>query len=325
MEKQKKYMPFIEKYRPNDIDHIILPISIKRKVINIIESRNIPNMIITGEPGTGKTSTILLIAKKILGKNYKDSVLELNASYNRTLDYINTTVTYFCKKKLCDDTIIHNLIIFDEADNITKKAQTLLANLIEENKNTRFVFTCNESSKIIESIQSNCMILKYNSLNHNDIKEKLEYICKKENIIYEESGINAIIQISNGDVRKALNNLEVTYNGYNIITDKNVYKICYLPYPDIIVDIIISCVNTNLINAINKICNLKKSGFCSNDILLSLLNNLKSINIDEDIRINFINIISEYYMYITDGIESNLQLYSCISKLIQYINNTNIK
>ena len=321
----KKYIPFIEKYRPKNFDDLILPQSMQYKITNIIETKTLPNIIITGSPGTGKTSTMLCLAKKILGKNYKDMLLELNASNNRTLDFINSTVAYFCKKKLSSDNNSQKLIIFDEADNITKKAQNLLANLMEEySHNTSFAFTCNESSKIIESIQSRCMILRYIPMTSDNIRKRLEIISQIENITYTEKGLGAIIFISQGDIRQAINNLEATYHGYQTITEENVYKLCYHPHPTIIVEIIKGCVDMNLIKSIDFIHELKNSGYCTNDILLTLLNSLREINIDEDIRINFTKIISESYINVSEGVDTNLQLYGCISRMIKYIKQTSV-
>lgn len=322
-DENKKYIPFIEKYRPKNFEDLILPVSMQYKIANMIESKTLPNIIITGSPGTGKTSTILCLAKKILGKNYKDLLLELNASNNRTLDFINSTVAYFCKKKLSSDTSQQKLIIFDEADNITRKAQNLLANLMEEHShNTRFAFTCNESNKIIESIHSRCMILRYVPMTPENIKRRLEHICKKENIIYDDKGIETLNFISQGDIRQAINNLEATYHGYKTITEENVFKLCYHPHPKIIVEIIKECVNSNLMKAIEYIYQLKNSGYCTNDILLTLLNSLRSVTIDEDIRNNFYKIISNCYIDVSDGVDSNLQLFGCLARMIKYIDET---
>ena len=319
----KKYIPFIEKYRPKNFEDLILPVSMQYKIANMIESKTLPNIIITGSPGTGKTSTILCLAKKILGNNYKDLLLELNASNNRTLDFINSTVAYFCKKKLSSDTSQQKLIIFDEADNITRKAQNLLANLMEEHShNTRFAFTCNESNKIIESIHSRCMILRYVPMTEENIKKRLEHICQKENIIYDDKGIETLNFISQGDIRQAINNLEATYHGYKTITEENVFKLCYHPHPKIIVEIIKECVNSNLMKVIEYIYQLKNSGYCTNDILLTLLNSLRGVTIDEDIRNKFYKIISNCYIDVSDGVDSNLQLFGCIARMIKYIDAT---
>jgi replication factor C subunit 2/4 len=319
----KKYIPFIEKYRPKDFNDLILPLPMQYKIANIIETKILPNIIITGSPGTGKTSTILCLAKKVLGNDYKDMLLELNASNNRTLDFINTTVAYFCKKKLSTNIDKQKLIIFDEADNITKKAQNLLANLMEEHAhNTSFAFTCNESGKIIESIQSRCIILRYVPMTYENIKKRLTMICQKENISYDDEGLSAINFISQGDVRQAINNLEATYHGYKTVTDENVYKLCYHPHPKIVVEIIKECVNMNIIKGVEYIHELKNCGYCTNDILQTLLNSLREIKIDEDIRINFIKIISDAYINVSEGVDTNLQLYGCISRMIKYVQDT---
>lgn len=92
--------PWVEKYRPKTSEDILLDPFIKEKIDNIVKNKSIPNMIITGEPGTGKTSTIICLAKQIYGeKNINESVLELNASDDRGLSIINNTILPFCKKK----------------------------------------------------------------------------------------------------------------------------------------------------------------------------------------------------------------------------------
>ena len=154
-------LPWVEKYRPKVSNDIILDNFMKQKINKILELKSIPNMIITGEPGTGKTSTIICLSKEIYNeKDFYEYVLELNASDDRGLTIINNKILPFCKKKTKNNII--KLIILDEADSITTKAQNLLSNIISEyRKNTRFVFICNDCTQITESIQSRCMIIKY--------------------------------------------------------------------------------------------------------------------------------------------------------------------
>jgi len=78
----------------------------------------------------------------------------------------------------------------------------------------------------------------------------------------------------------------------------------------------------NIIKSIDYIHELKNSGYCTNDILLTLLNSLKEINIDEDIRINFTKIITDCYINVSDGVDTTLQLYGCVSRMIKYIRDT---
>jgi replication factor C subunit 2/4 len=337
--KIKTKVPWIEKYRPKTIDDILLDECLYTKIKNLIKmdvslldgsESNInqtisclPNIIITGTSGIGKTSTLFCIAKEILGDKYSEGLLELNASDNRGLDIINNSIIHFCKKKingLDDQSPVKKIIIFDEADNITKKAQNILANMMEEySETTRFCFTCNDSANIIESIQSRCLILHYKPLSREHVLKKLKMICLLEKINYLDKGLEAIIFISHGDIRQAINNLEATYNSYNMITEENVYKLCYQPHPKTVIALIQKCATRNLNIAIIKYEELKEQGYCNSDIIQTMINVLKLINIDEHIRINFIKILSDTYINITEGIDTDLQLYGCISKMILYI------
>ena len=256
----------------------------------------------------------------MIKSTYKDYILELNASNNRTLEFINSTILSFCKIKKDLSEFKYKLIIFDEADNITNNAQYILENIMDTyDYNTRFAFTCNDSTKLIESIQTKCLILKFLPITNDNIKKKILYICNKENIKYDDDGINLLINMSNGDIRNVINNLEIVYNGYNFINVENVNKICYHPHINIIYNIINLCINKDLKQALINIDKLKKSGYSINDILMLLLNNTKEYNIDENIKINFIKIISDYYLKISNNNESIIQLYACICALVKYI------
>lgn len=325
IEIKKNNLPWIEKYRPKSFDDIILDKSIKNKLINSLDNCMLTNIIITGTSGTGKTSTTLCLARLLFGNTYNEYVLELNASDNRGLEIINNSVIHFCKKKInvgLEDK--KKMVIFDEADNLTSKAQNVLANMMEEfKKTTIFCFTCNDSSKLIESIQSRCLILNYRPINNDMIKQRLLHICACESINYDETGLNHITFISNGDIRQAINNLEAIHNSYDMVTEENIYKLCYQPHPKTMIEIITYCVNRNAAMSILKYNELKENGYCNSDILLTMINVLKLITIDEYIRIEYIKILSDTYLNVNEGVDTNLQMYSCISKMIKFMYNLN--
>jgi replication factor C subunit 2/4 len=314
----------IEKYRPKTIDNIILNDTLKSKITSFLVNNSVPNIIISGPPGTGKTSLILLIAKHIYKENYKEAVLELNASDNRGIEIINNNITYFCKKKITDrnknNNPITKLIILDEADNITNKVQNIISKLLEDNTiNTKFAFTCNNSLNIIEALQSRCLMIYIPLLTYDQINNKLIDICKKENIEYTEEALKLLTMNANGDIRYAINNLEVIYYGFGKIEKKNIYELCHQPQPEIIINLIQECVYKNIKKVITIIEELKNKGYCSNDILLTIINILQYVKIDEEIRINFNRILNESYVQICDGVDTNLQLYGCISRIILFM------
>ena len=315
------YLPWIEKYRPRKIKDIIRDDVVIKKVDNWIKNKHISNMIITGYPGTGKTSTILCIAHNIYGKHYKEATIELNASDNRGLDTINNSIIHFCRKKVSLPNDLPKLIILDEADNITSKAQYTLINLMDKyKKTTKFAYTCNDSSKLVEGIQSRCIILKYNEVNNKDMEKKLKKICKKEKIPYTEDGIKTILFISQGDIRKAINSLESTFFGFNEVNTENIYKICEKPPENDIADILNLCIKGELRKALDNILVLKTKGYCNNDILLTLFNTLKEFDINDSLKMNLFDITSQSFVKINEGIDTNLQLLNCVCTIFKACN-----
>jgi replication factor C subunit 2/4 len=315
-------LPWIEKYRPTSSDEILLDPFIKTKINKILETKSIPNLIITGEPGTGKTSTIICLAKQLYNeKQYNNYVLELNASDDRGLYMINNTIYPFCKKKTDG---INKLIILDECDSITPKAQNLLANIISEfRKNTRFVFICNDCTQIIESIQSICMIIKYPRIIKEDMYKKILDICIKENITYTKEGIESLLFVSDMDIRQSINNLECIYYAFNELCEENVYKMIDKPKPVYIEKIITSCLNGHLNEGIETTKELYFKGYYPNDILLTFMKCLleKNINIKESVKLKIHEIISLSYIRVNGGIDTLLQLCGCISKIYLFLGN----
>ena len=316
-------LPWVEKYRPKLSSEIILDPYIKQKIDKILETKTIPNMIITGEPGTGKTSTIICLAKQIFkNENFNENVLELNASDDRGLSIINNTILPFCKKKT--KATIFKLVILDEADSITNKAQNLLSNIIAEyKKNTRFVFICNDCSQITESIQSRCMIIKYSKICREDLFNKIKSICLIENIIYTEEAIDKLIFLSDFDIRQSINNLECIYHSGLNFTENNVYNILDKPKQLYIDEILDYCKKGELDNANNIVFNLYNKGYTPNDILLTFMKCLMEHNIetqlDQDYTLKIYEIISLTYIRVNGGIDTLLQLCGCISKICLYL------
>ncbi|KAL5082767.1 hypothetical protein RYX36_011188 [Vicia faba] len=116
---------------------------------------NMPNLILSGPPGTGKSTSILALAHELLGPNYREAVLELNASDDRGIDVVRNQIKMFAQKKVTLPPGRHKVVILDEADSMTSGAQQALRRTMEIYSNsTRFALACNTSAKIIEPIQS---------------------------------------------------------------------------------------------------------------------------------------------------------------------------
>jgi len=316
-------IPWIEKYRPREVKDIVANETTIKKINKIIHDGEMPNIIITGSPGIGKTTTLLCMARTLMGKYYSQGVLELNASDDRGIKAVQDLIIYFCKKKMDvydknDNKIKFKLVLLDEADNMTIKAQRLINNLMDTYCNTtRFAFTCNDSSKIIESIQSRCVIFKYAKLTPDQIHGKLKYICGLEKIDHTDDGLNAITLTSSGDMRHAINNLQLTYNGYKYVNAENVYKLCDKPHPLIIEGIFIACHKKDIREALSLLNKLKIDGYAPSDISITMINILKVMknSIPDDYKIKYLFEVGNTALTISKGINSYLQLTGCIAKL----------
>lgn len=319
--------PWIEKYRPRNINDVMLHPFLAAKIQQMIQDKNIPNIILTGTPGIGKTTTLLCIARALYGGRVNDAVLELNASDDRGIKS-NDSIDSFCKHKLDIDTNLYcsqKLIIFDEADNITEKAQEQLKSLMDKHGNsTRFAFTSNDSNKIIESIQSKCIILQYTKLLKEHVVTRLKYISEKENITYNDQVYDDIANITDGDIRSAINNLQLVYNAYGDQSqdpDKeiDVYTVCGKPKPEIIKQLFHCCKNNKIEQAVKIGLELKNSGLSCLDIFLQMINVIKTyklLDLNEEYKIKYLNTICNRTYIVSNGIDTDLQLVACICDMI---------
>jgi replication factor C subunit 2/4 len=330
-------LPWIEKHRPNRLDNIKIDSHIKTQIEKMIKSKDVPNIILEGPPGVGKTSTIKCIARDIYRRYYKDMVLEMNASDDRGIK-IQEPIEAFRKAYVHINDQDKNsiprfkMVILDEADNMTDKAKHIISGFIKNCvSDLRFAFTCNSKDNIIPSIQSGCHIVKYPPLTDKIVDGRLHEICVIEGIITNdttkkelkiiEEGIDAISQITNGDMRFAINILQLTYNRFGSIKSDNVYNIQDKPHPEKSKDIIVCCMNGKLGDAISKVSDLRLCGYSGTDIALGLRLALRldiCNNIPEHIKIAFWKCISYASYNISKGLDSSLlQVTACVADMYQ--------
>lgn len=228
-------IPWTEKYRPSKLENVK-----SQKSINILENAlktgELPNLLIYGNPGTGKTTSVLALCKQLFGPiKYKERVLELNASDERGIGVVRDKIIKFSKlfvgngvsDYLCPP---FKVIILDEADEITKDGQSALRKVMEDNLSiTRFIFICNYSKHILDPINSRCVKIRFNPINKNDAKRTLIDISKKENLKIDKSAIKTIVKYTNGDLRKSilmLQNLRYVSTDNKNISEEHVNELC---------------------------------------------------------------------------------------------------
>ncbi|KAK9358615.1 P-loop containing nucleoside triphosphate hydrolase protein [Lipomyces starkeyi] len=216
---QPRQVPWVEKYRPESLDDVSSQDHAVSVLKRTLESSNLPHMLFYGPPGTGKTSTILALAKQLYGPDLiRSRVLELNASDERGIAIVREKVKNFARTTVSTPTAQtkknypcppYKLIILDEADSMTQDAQAALRRTMETySRITRFCLICNYVTRIIEPLTSRCSKFRFKPLDTGDAVSRLQDICKKEGVKYEDGVILSVLQASDGDLRKAITLLQ---------------------------------------------------------------------------------------------------------------------
>lgn len=217
-------IPWVEKYRPTNFDNIILDSLNKRFFENIIKKRYFPNMLFYGQPGTGKTTTIINIVNQFLKRTnneFNESIIHLNASDERGIDIIRNQINIFVKSNHLFNKQL-KIIILDEVDYMTKNAQQALKYILQNTyENVRFCLICNYISKIDTSLKNEFICVRFNQLPKPHIINLVNTICVKETIIISPINVNKIYNLYRNDIRTIINYIQLN-NTQNII-DETIY------------------------------------------------------------------------------------------------------
>lgn len=274
------------------------------------------NLLLVGPPGVGKTTSVHALAHSILGDHAKQAVLEMNASDDRGLDVVREKIKSFCRTKIDLPVGTFKIIILDEVDSMTTNAQQALRTTMEEfAETTRFALACNESSKVLEPIQSRTAILRFSKVLPEDMKRRLVQIMEMEKCSYDESGLQALVFVGNGDMRLAINSLQSVHIGFGHVSEVNVYRVCDAPNPVAIEKAMAFVLQKDWKRAYEIFADLEEKGYNPIDVIGVLTRVIKYYDMREEVKFEFLRETAELHGKAVQGFTSQLQFDALVSKL----------
>ena len=316
-------LPWLEKYRPKTLDDIVGNDDAVDRMRSMVASGFMPNLMFCGPPGCGKTSAIGVLSRALLGDKYKDAVLEMNASDERGIDVVRNKIKMFAQKKVTLPPGRTKIVILDEADAMTTAAQQALRRTMEIfSATTRFCLACNTSEKVIEPIQSRCAIVRFAKLTDEQVLKRLMTVIEREKVAYVPKGLEAIVFTADGDMRQALNNLQSTAQGFGLIDEENVFRVCDQPHPNIVRDALSFILQENIDDAYARIKSLYDKGYSVFDIIGTMYRVCKNYDdnaMPEYIKLELIRIIGFTHLRLSEGCATMLQLAGGMAKMCELV------
>jgi DNA polymerase III delta prime subunit len=218
-------MLWVEKYRPHKIEDCILPESIKSTFQEYVNRKEIPNLLLTGSAGVGKTTIAKALCEEV-GCDY----LVINGSEATGVDNIRTQVKNYASSMSLSGG--RKVVIIDEADYLSPNAQAALRGSIEETAvNCSFIFTCNFKNRIMDAIHSRCSVVEFKLQNGQKAKmatqffKRVEWLLTEEGVTYDKSVVAAVITKHFPDNRRVLNELQRYSSNEDKTIDKGILAV----------------------------------------------------------------------------------------------------
>jgi len=305
---------WIEKYRPQTFEEVRGQKKVVERVQAFVNAQNLPHLLFAGPAGVGKTTLSLVIAKQLYGPDWKQNVLELNASDERGIDVIRTKVKDFARYRPIGN-VPFKIIYLDECDALTREAQQALRRTMENYaKTTRFILSCNYISKIIDPIQSRCTVFKFQPLEKEEIFKVISSIEIAENLTINEAAKDAVFEISLGDCRRAENILQSCSVISKNITEDLVYSLASIAKPKEVLEILKKALDDQFIESKKLLLDsMLKYGLSGSDMIKQMQQAIWDLEVSDKIKMKLIDRCGDVEFRMSEGSDEYLQLESFLA------------
>jgi len=302
-----------EKYRPRMLSEVIDQKHVAERLKAWVKTGNIPNMLFAGPAGVGKTTMAMCLARDLFGSHWRENFSEFNASDERGIDIVRGKIKdYAMMKPLGAD---FKIVFLDEADALTPEAQQALRRTIERFSSVcRFIFSCNYSGRVIEPIQSRCAVFRFHGFSKEHVGEYLERIVKGEKLHIDDDAIDAVFEVSGGDMRKATNILQ-TAAAMGKITREVVYEVVSQAKPGDVAKMLSLAVGGKFTEARKLLLDmLFKQGLSGDDVIREIHRQLFSLDIKDSERARLLEKTGEFEFRLNQGGSDDIQLEALLAQ-----------
>jgi replication factor C small subunit len=305
-----------EKYRPSSLHEVINQKQVVERLKSWVKQGSIPNMLFAGRAGVGKTTIALALARDLYGGKWGQNFIELNASDDRGIGVVRGQIKDFASMMPIGADF--KIVFLDESDALTPEAQQALRRTIERYAGVcRFILSANYSSRIIEPIQSRCAVFRLRGLSEKDALNYLQRIVKGEAIQADPDSLKAVVEVSEGDLRKATNVLQAA-SALGKVTRQAVYDVAARARPSDVKEMLDMALGGSFPEARKKLYNLLlEQGLSGEDIIREVHRQLFNLDLPEEARLGLIDRIGEFEFRLNQGGSEEIQLEALLAQFLK--------